>query len=441
VTRILDQFSYGDGPIAACFWNETSAPQNWPALGTEVTAEVAIIGGGYTGLTAGLLLAEAGRDVVVLDAQQPGWGASGRNGGFCCLGGAKASDKAMQRRFGQENLRDYRLAERDAVDFVAAQLERLNIDADVHSDGETMVAHRPRDIATLESEAAHLDAIYGVRSDIISADDMAAHGMRGGFHGAWTNPIGFALNPRKYVIGLAGAADKAGVQIFGDSAVLDAAATPQGYRLRTKTGTVLAKQVIIATNGYSSETIPKWMAGRYMPVQSNVMVTRVLTQNEQAAQGWTSTQMAHDTRNLLHYFRLMPDGRFLFGMRGGLRSNERAFHSMRATIRRHFDQLFPAWAEVDAPWFWSGHVCMTRGLTPYVGEIPDQPGMFAGFAYHGNGVAMGSYSGALLADRVLNQQTHRHPLIMQSKPGFMPGGRLRKLALWPAYLGYGLQDL
>ncbi|WP_342741831.1 FAD-binding oxidoreductase [Salinihabitans flavidus] len=406
----------------------------------DLDADVAVIGAGFTGLTAALHLAEAGLSVAVLEAEQPGWGASGRNGGFCCLGGARISHDTLVRRVGEDGARDWYRTEQRAVDFVASQLTRLKIEADTHSHGETMLAHRPRDFDRLVSDAERTASVLGVRAEVIAASDLVKHGMAGPFHGGVTLPVGFGLNPRKYVLGLAQAASAAGVAGFGNSPVQTMRATNGDHELATPAGAVRAKRVIVATNGYSAETLPPWMAGRYMPVQSNVIVTRPLTDAELEAQGWTSAQIAYDSRNLLHYFRLMPDRRFLFGMRGGLRTTKGVQNHMEKSVRRDFETMFPAWSHVETPWFWSGFACMARNMTPFAGEIPGQPGVFAAFAYHGNGVAMGSYAGAAIADRLLGRGEHPVSALLDHPAGRFPGGAFRRLALWPAYGYYALKD-
>lgn len=441
MSRICHPFSYSDGPVEACFWNETVSARPRPTLEGNLSVDVAVIGGGFTGLSAALHLAEAGRSVAVLEENQPGWGASGRNGGFCCIGGAKMSGAKMKRKFGAVAYQDYRLAERDAVDLVDSLLRQHNIQADTHSEGETLLAHRAKDFAGFEEEAREIKALYGVDAEIFDADEMAKKGMRGPFHGGMTSPIGFALNPLKYALGLAGAAEKAGAHIYGGTTVQKIDGQDEDFRIKTPRGVVNAKKVIVATNGYSSETVPNWLRGRYFPAQSSIIVTRPMSDEELAAQGWTSRQMSYDSRNILHYFRLMPNGQFLFGMRGGLSTSPRVHHAIRQEIRRDFEKMFPAWAEVETPWYWSGFVCYSADMTPFSGQIPDAPGIYAGFAYHGNGVAMGSYCGALLAQRIVEGDALRHPAVMTRPPGRFPGGRFRRLALWPAYLAYGLKDL
>ncbi|SHK20832.1 Glycine/D-amino acid oxidase [Shimia gijangensis] len=441
MTRICDPFAYSEEPVETCFWNETASAAPRAALSRDIAADVAVIGGGYTGLSAALHLAEAGRSVVLLEEKQPGWGASGRNGGFCCRGGSKMSGAKMRRRFGDVGYRDYQLTERDAVDLVADLISRHGIQADIHSNGETSLAHRPKDLRGLEDEAREVKKLFGVDADVFGQDGLAERGMNGAFYGGITTPIGFGLNPKKYVLQLADVVENAGARIFGDTAVTCIEGEDGAFVLHTPQGKVRAGKVVMATNGYSSENIPNWMRGRYFPAQSSVIVTRPLSDKDLEAQGWTSDQMAYDTRNLLHYFRLMPDRRFLFGMRGGLATSRRVHHAIKGSIRKDFETMFPGWANVETPWYWSGFVCYAPDMTPFVGEIPGSAGIFASYAYHGNGVALGSYSGALLAEQIAGKSTLRQPDVLTTPPRRTPGGSYRRLAMYPAYLGYRVLDL
>lgn len=434
--RIFPDYAYGPGPRDGCWWDRTVAAPDWPVATGEIAAEVAIVGGGFTGVSAALHLAEAGASVALFEAMAPGWGASGRNGGFCCLGGSRTSDAALVSCHGAQEAAAYWQAEHDAVALVAALLERLGIDADRHSRGETQLAHNRRAMDRLRRRAATAGG------ELIEAADLAAQGLGGAFHGALTTPVGFALNPRKYLFGLAAAAQRRGARLYRDTAVVRIGRDGGGHLLAAGAARVRAGAVLIATNGYSSEDLPDWLAGRYMPAQSTVMVTRPLSDAELAAQGWTSDQMAYDTRNLLHYFRLMPDRRFLFGMRGGLMSAPWVERRIRARTRRDFDRMFPAWAGVEAAGFWSGMVCLARNLVPHVGPVPGRPGMFAGLAYHGNGVAMGSYCGRLLADLALGGRTDlRYPAPMRAPMARFALGRARRLAMVPVYALLALGDI
>ncbi|MFT4960879.1 MAG: glycine/D-amino acid oxidase-like deaminating enzyme [Paracoccaceae bacterium] len=435
--RIYSQYAYGPGPRDTCWWDETIAAPDWPTVQGDLAVDVAIVGGGFTGMSAALHLAESGASVAVLEAETPGWGASGRNGGFCCLGGAKLSSSAMVSAFGSVATDEFSQAEVDAISLVSDLLDRFGIDVDRHSDGETQLAHRPKDMDRFLVTAAQ-----DPTQTLIEAADLAAHGMNGPFFGALTTPVGFGLNPRKYLFGLAAAANAAGAQLFQQSAVTSVRKDGPGYLATTTSGQIRCKQVLIATNGYSSDGLPDWISGRYIPTQSTVLVTRPMSIDELAAQGWTSNQMSYDTRNLLHYFRLMPDRRFLFGMRGGLISSPTAERQSRQRTRRDFERIFPAWRDIQSGNSWSGMVCLSRKQVPYAGPVPGQPGMFAGFAYHGNGVAMGSYTGRLLAGlagaKIPNVSI---PEVMKSSPGRFPLGRARRALLPPFYAAMGVADL
>jgi glycine/D-amino acid oxidase-like deaminating enzyme len=392
-------------------------------------------------LNAALVLAKAGVEATVIDAEQPGWGASGRNGGFCCLGGSKLSGGMMARRFGQDQRAEWHKTELAAVDHVDALLSDNQINADRHSDGETLLAHTPKAMQDILASRDDAKSTYGVTPEIIAAEELRQRGLGGTFYGGITLPIGFALNPAKYHAGLAQSAQAVGVQLFGQSPALSIVRTGATWRVTTPTGTITADKVILATNGYSSEDIPDWLRARYLPVQSSIIVTRPITQSEQDRQGWTSLQMCYDSRILLHYFRLMPDGHFLFGMRGGLRATPNAEATLSRKIRADFHTLFPEWRDIDISHEWSGLLCLMRRLTPFAGAVPDHPGLFAAMGYHGNGVAMGSYLGARLAETMVGQRPSGPlPAFLSAPPARFPLGTLRRLLLAPAYSAATLFD-
>jgi glycine/D-amino acid oxidase-like deaminating enzyme len=440
--RIYEAAAYEAESLAGCYWTTTQADTaEYPPLRDEARAEFAVIGAGYTGLSAALELARSGGDVAVLDLHHPGWGASGRNGGFCCTGGLIADRDKLIRRHGRAEFLRYRRAERDAI----AQVRQFSLDEaleiDMHSQaGEVQLAHRPRDMAYLRKQAQIIWQDHGLRAQLVSRDELAGQGLAGPqFHGGLIQPLGFALNPRKYALGLAHAVLRAGGRIHADSPVLSISRRGEDYVLQTPSGRLLARHLLLATNGYSADNLPDWIGGRYLPVQSSVIVTRPLTPDEIAAQGWHSDLMAYDTRHLLHYFRLMPDRRFLFGMRGGISWASGAHQTIRARITADFRSMFPAWGGVALPYFWSGLANLTRHLTPYVGAIDDWPRAHSAFGYHGNGVAMASWCGRQMA-RLAMQQGHDLPAFFQSRPARFELGRFRRMSLALAYGYYGIRD-
>ena len=438
--RIYEPLAYGPEPVRDGFWQTTVDPLETPLFQSKHHTDVAIIGGGFTGLNAALQLAQDGVDVTLLDAETISWGASGRNGGFCCLGGGILENTQIEKRYGSDSRRAWRQAEKNAIGHVANLFDAHNIDADTHSNGETLLAHKPARWSMLQDHAEQAANDYGVTPNLIHAKDLAEHGLNGPFHGALTIPVGFALNPLKYALGIAQASLKAGATLYQKSPVTRIEKGAQ-FTLHSPRGKLTAKRLIIATNGYSSEDVPEWLAARFMPVQSTVLVTRPLTDNEIQAAGWTSDQMAFDSRNLLHYFRLMPDRRFLFGMRGGIFANARSDAKIKALIRNDFEQMFPAWAHVETPHLWSGLVCMNAKRAPFTGPIPEMPGAFASLSYHGNGVAMASYCGALLADLVQDKATRQpYPDVLKIAPNKIPFGSKRRWLLPPLYAMMGFAD-
>ena len=431
---VYETDAYGPDPIRDLYWSTTVPPVSFPTLHGSQKTDVAVIGAGFTGLSAAYHLGQAGVDVTVMDAQHPMFGATGRNGGFCCLGGGKISNARLDRLYGSDQRQLYRRSEKAAIDLVDQFISDNDLDVDRHSNGETLLAHKPKHAQDFPALQAEIQCDYGVTAQVLEKQELCQNGLGGAFHGAITTPIGFGLNPQKYASGLLQMAQTKDAKIYANTPAQRIMPTASGYDITTRNGTVSCKRFIIATNGYSSEDMFPWMRARFLPVQSSVIVTRPITDQEQTSQSWTSEQMAYDSRFLLHYFRMMPNSRFLFGMRGGLHYTKRSNERISQKIRRNFAGFFPAWRDVTIDYEWSGLVALNRSETPYIGEIPGYVGGYTGFGYHGNGVAMASYAGALLSDMVLDQiGTRPYPKAFQHIPKQFPLGRFRRYMLAPIY--------
>ena len=426
------------------YWEASANPTAiaTPALATSETCDVAIIGAGFTGLSAALELAGQGIGVAVLEAGHIGWGASGRNGGFACIGSHKLSYGAMIRTYGLGPSQVFHRNMRDAVELVRDNLERHTIDAWASSDGEVTLAHLPNRIDELRADQAFLKQTFGEDSEFLSRADLKAQGMNGpGFHAGLKSSLGFGIHPLNYVRGLARAAQMAGARIHGTSRLIRWEQTGGGHVLTTAGGTLKAHHVIIATNGYTPEDISVNHRGRILPALSSILVTRPLSEAERQAQGWTSPLMAYDSRKLLHYFRLLPDGRFLFGGRGGTDASEPGGEAYRLVLTGAFKRLFPQWRQVEITHFWRGLVCLSYDLVPYVGPLDENKTVWTAIAYHGNGVAMGSWSGRAVARLLTNKTAHDEvsPVITRRLAKF-PLPAFRPLYLKGAYLWYGWKD-
>lgn len=431
---------------AGSWWEASANPPERlePRLEGEQRAEVAIIGAGYTGLNAALGL--AGRhsmDTVVLDAGQPGWGASGRNGGFCSLGGAKLEYKQMVSRWGLQTTRQFSKAQQQAIEYVGELGETSGIDFERVGTGEYIVSSDPGAHRAAREEVQWMNRSLGLGATALNQAGLKERGL---FSPLLTSaihmPHGFGLHPLKYARGLARAADGAGARIFGDSAVIDWRQEGNEHVLETAAGRVRAQRVLLATNGYTPRGVGDPMASRILPVFSNILVTRRLTRPELQIQGWLATELVADDRDLLHYFRLLPDGRFMFGGRGGIGGEQVEERAVRQRLEAEFRTLFPSWQEVSFDYFWSGLVCMCRDMVFHVGRLPGRNNAWYGLAFHGGGVSMASWAGAALADMIAGSHNSRFriPGPMLKPLPRMPLPALRPLYLRGAYAWYGLKE-
>ena len=433
-----------DHPVDS-YWEASADPLaiEVPPLIGDHNCDVAIIGAGYTGLSAALeLAAEHHLDVRVLEAATPGWGASGRNGGFACIGSHKLSYATMIKTYGLEDTRHYYATMRQSVDLVRDLCNRHGIDAGINGGGEVTLAHLPNRIDELRADQKFLRETFGDETELLTPADLKTRGIWAPkFYGGLKGSTGFGIHPLNYVRGLARAAAKAGAKIHGASRVIRWEERASGHLLQTANGTLTAKHVIVASNGYTPEDISWRYAGRIMPALSSIVVTRPLTEAERQEQGWTAQLMAFDSRHLLHYFRLLPDGRFLFGGRGGTDASDAGAAPLRAKLAHTFRDLFPAWANAEISYFWRGFVCLSNDLVPYVGPLDDRKTVWTSIAYHGNGVAMASWCGRALARMLVNKDTRAGlPKVLTRRLAKFPLPALRLLYLKGAYLWFNWQD-
>jgi glycine/D-amino acid oxidase-like deaminating enzyme len=394
-----------------------------PELPDRRRFDVLIVGAGYTGLSAARQLARAGASVAVLDRGRVGSGASSRNAGQV-LTGLKLDVGTLVSKYGEARARELFEISGEAM----AALERVvadeRIDCDLERTGHLQAAAKPSHLRAFRDEQALLSRVFNHQVSIVEARDQSTELGARGYHGLLVDERSAAINPATYVHGLASAATRAGAVVFEHTAVSHLTRTANGWTITTARGDLGAREVLIATNGYTDEAAPA-LQRRLIPIGSYIICTAPLT-GSLAAQLLPRRRMAFDSRHFLHYFRLTADNRLLFGGRAEF-SGPTLESARRATriLQRGMLATFPDLAATPIEYAWSGHVAFTRDQMPHAGRLDDA--FFAG-GYCGHGIAMATYLGGLIARRIAGER-FEHPLfddhfppipLYHGRPWFLP---------------------
>lgn len=440
--NIIDPHAPGQGHVDS-YWAATAGPEvaDAPPIAGDLDVEVAIIGGGYTGLSTAFHLGRKfGIASHVLEANRIGWGCSGRNGGFATLGIGKSSMAGWIRRWGEAEARRIFDQSGEAVRLVRQLLAEQAIDAEATPDGNLELAHLPRRMRVLEHDQRLLEAKFGVKSQLLDKPELERRFLIScEAHGALLYETGFALHAMKYVRGLAHAAQRAGAMLHESSPVQGWTRDGKYHVLTTPGGKVRARQVVIAGNGYTGDRLHPAIEGRLLPALSNIVVTRPLTEAERMALNWSTTLPISDTRNLLFYYRLLPEQRILFGARGGIEDTARSRAEHKGWLLRRLADMFPILKAIEATHFWNGWVCVPFDKSPHVNSVEDSTVHYA-LGYVGTGVALATYCGLLLAHRLAGDDSLRpSPLLARPLPRF-PFPAMRRTYQRAMYALFEFQD-
>ena len=402
-----------------------------PALQGDLSADVCIIGAGYTGLSAALHLAGMGRSVVVLEAERVGWGASGRNGGQL-HSGQRLDQETLEHWLGPGEARAlYDLAE-EAKRLVRGLITDHAIACDWR-DGLIHAVHKRRLVAAARREVEHLETVYGYQgANWLDPDQLAAAIGVEGYHGGWRDASAGHLHPLNYALGLAQAAEARGVRIFEASRALPPIEGPP-YRIRTERGSVRAAEVIVAVNGYVSGLVPGHES-RVMPMNNYIVATEPL--GERLDRLIPGGEAVADSRFVVHYWRPSADGRLVFG--GGETYSLDFPKNIEAFVRPYLERTYPSVKGVRIDHAWGGTLALSMSKLPVFAR--PQPGLYAVGGYTGHGIAIATLAGKLMAEAIAGD-TSRFDVFARLPSRPFPGGKwLRFPTLVAAMLWYGLLD-
>jgi glycine/D-amino acid oxidase-like deaminating enzyme len=360
---------------------------------------VAIVGSGYTGLAAALYLARSGATVAVFEANSIGWGASSRNGGMV-LTGLKLPLSVLFARYGRELARRMYSSSLAALDLVERIVEGEAIECNFRRWGHLEVAAKASHFDSYAQSAELIQKEFGHNLEIISAGELGREISSAIYFGGLLDPTSAGLNPARYVAGLARAALRAGASIYENTQVerieRHAENGSAGFRLVTSRGTVFAREVLVATSGYTSRATPQ-LAKRVIPIGSFIIATEPLSEDV-ACELIPRGRMIFDSKHYLHYYRLTQDNRLLFGGRAAF------FPETRSTIRqsarilaREMIRIFPWLKEKPIEHAWGGTLDFCFDTLPHAGALD---GIHYAVGYAGHGVAMATYLGTKVAEKI-----------------------------------------
>ncbi|WP_171228037.1 FAD-binding oxidoreductase [Ruegeria sp. HKCCA4008] len=420
------------GQYPDSWYAATAHPMDrFPALSEDTKADVCVVGGGYTGLSAALHLAEAGFDVVLLEAHRVGFGASGRNGGQ--LGSAQRMDQEdLERLVGDADAAKlWELAE-DAKDLVKSLIAKHKIACDLKP-GVAVLGLSKSEQKELHDHAGHLSERYGY-DQIELLDENAGHSLcpSPAYHGGYLDMGAAHLHPLNFALGLAQAAAKAGVRIH-ESTEVTGIDEGQTAVIRTAHGNVRAEHVILACNGYLGD-LNRSVAARVMPINNFIAATEPL--GEDAARVLTRDVAVADTKFVVNYFRLSADGRLLFG--GGESYGYRFPSDVAAKVRKPMTEIFPHLRDVKIDYAWGGTLAITMRRMPYLARVA--PNILSASGYSGHGVGTATHAGHLMAMAIQGQAEGFDTMARVPALSFPGGPALRSPLLVLAMTWFALRD-
>ncbi len=403
-------------------WWEAAPPLAIPSAPLPAQADVVIVGSGYTGLTAALPLLRAGRQVLMLDSGQLGEGCSTRNGGQIATS-IKPDYDSLAGDYGAEAAFAIRREGLNALAWIEELIRSEAIDCDWQQVGRFHAAHNPKQFEALAKALASQPKGLEVPYEIVPRAEQRGEIGSDAYFGGAVFPQHASLQPAKYHAGLLAKVREAGAELRDRCAVTGLQPDGKTVRVRTARGDVTAREVLVATNGYTGAATP-WQRRRVIPIGSYIIATEPLPP-EQARRLVPKNRVLTDTRKLVFYYRLCHEGRrMVFG--GRVAANESNIAVCAPRLHREMTKLFPELAATQISHAWMGTVAYTFDHLPHLGR---QDGIWYAMGYCGSGVSLASYFGTRIGQQMLGRAEGRTALdgigfptrpLYSGRPWFLP---------------------
>jgi len=403
-------------------------------------ADVAVIGSGFTGLSAARALAKRGAKVAVLEAETIGWGASSRNGGMV-LTGMKLGVNKLIRMYGRERTRKMYAASLESMDCVEQIVKEEKIDCNFSRCGHLEVACKQSHFDDYERQAEIIEVEFNHKLRVVPRSELSAEIGSSIYYGGMVDEVSAGCNPARYVAGLARAAIKAGAEVFeharAGSIDRDSRNGELGWKITTSRGPLWAHEVFVGTSGYTGEATPS-LRKKLIPIGSFIITTEVLPE-ALAKELSPRNRMIYDSKNYLYYYRLTPDRRMLFGGRAAFfPENVNTIRRSAELLRKGMIDVYPQLRDARVEYVWGGTLDFAFDIMPHAGQMD---GMYYAVGYAGHGVAMATYQGQKIAEMIAGDKPENPfvgipfpgaPLgLYNGKPWFLPlAGAWYKVLDW-----------
>jgi glycine/D-amino acid oxidase-like deaminating enzyme len=397
------------------YWLTTADFPKIETLPLPDRVDVAVIGAGFTGLSAARTLAQRGAKVAVFESETVGWGASSRNGGMV-LTGMKLGVNQLISMYGRDLTRRMYASSLATVDCVEQLVREEAIDCDFSRCGHLEVACKQKHFDDYARQVEVIGREFNHQLRVVQRNELSAEIGSSIYYGGMVDEVSAGLNPARYVAGLGRAATKAGAEILEHTRVegmqRESRQGESGWKITTSRGPLWAREVFVATSGYTSKATPA-LQKKLIPIGSFIITTEVLPE-ALAHELSPRNRMIYDSKNYLYYYRLTPDRRMLFGGRAAFfPETDQTIRRSAEILRRGMIDVYPQLADAKIEYVWGGTLDFAFDIMPHAGQLD---GMYYAVGYAGHGVAMATYQGQKMAELIAGDRPD-NPFVGIKFPG------------------------